>query len=100
LPKGIVINTEPSDLSATLAAPSEPAAGSEHDQISQNIEAVLEFYAREELKISHSQRFLERISEFIGGPVFMGMILLFVSFWLFLNWMFPEIGMVAIDPTP
>jgi hypothetical protein len=66
LPKGIVINTEPSDLSATLAAPSEPAAGSEHDQISQNIEAVLEFYAREELKISHSQRFLERISEFIG----------------------------------
>jgi hypothetical protein len=30
----------------------------------------------------------------------MGMILLFVSFWLFLNWMFPEIGMVAIDPTP
>jgi hypothetical protein len=42
---------------------------SERDQISQNIEAVLEFYAREEQKISRSQRILERISSFVGQPV-------------------------------
>jgi len=35
---------------------------SERDQISQNIEAVLEFYAREEDKITRSQRILERVS--------------------------------------
>jgi hypothetical protein len=35
------------------------------DQISQNIAAVLEFYTREEQKISRSQRILERISRFI-----------------------------------
>jgi len=35
---------------------------SERDQISQNIEAILDFYAREDQKISRSQRNMERIS--------------------------------------
>ena len=39
---------------------------SERDQICQNIEAILEFYTREEQKFSGSQRILERISRFIG----------------------------------
>lgn len=43
-------------------------AESERDQISQNIEAVLDFYTREEQKISRSQRILERISHLIGLP--------------------------------
>jgi uncharacterized membrane protein len=97
------MNTEPGDRSGTpdaSTAPSAPAAGSERDQISQNIEAVLDFYTREELKISRSQRFLERISEFIGRPVFLGMILLFVAFWILVNWMLPALGLVAFDPAP
>src|SRR5450756_1590490 len=49
---------------------------SERDQTSQNIEAVLDFYTREEQKISRSQRILERISHFIGQPLFLGFILL------------------------
>jgi uncharacterized membrane protein len=35
----------------------------EQDQITQNIEAVLAFYAREHQKISSSQRLLERLAE-------------------------------------
>jgi hypothetical protein len=35
---------------------------SERDQISQNIEAVLDFYTREDHKISCSQRVMERIA--------------------------------------
>src|SRR5664280_2688978 len=47
------------------------------DQTSQNIETVLDFYTREEQKISRSQRILERISNLVGQPVFLGFILLF-----------------------
>jgi uncharacterized membrane protein len=70
---------------APLEVEGAPTAGFERDQISQNIEAVLEFYAREEQKISRSQRILERISSFIGQPVFLGLILLFVALWILVN---------------
>jgi uncharacterized membrane protein len=73
---------------------------SERDQISQNIEAILEFYARENLKISRSQRVLERISGFIGQPVFLGFILLFVALWMFTNAVLHQAGMAEFDPAP
>jgi hypothetical protein len=44
----------------------DTAVESDHDQISQNIEAVLDFYSHEYQKISRSQRILERISRFLG----------------------------------
>src|SRR5664279_2703920 len=56
--------------------PGATPAESDRDQTSQNIEAVLDFYTREEQKISRSQRILERISRFVGQPVFLGIILL------------------------
>ena len=73
---------------------------SERDQISQNIEAVLEFYAREEQKISRSQRILERISSFVGQPVFLGFILLFVALWMLANAVMRQFGMAGFDPAP
>jgi uncharacterized membrane protein len=71
---------------------------SERDQISQNIEAILEFYAREDQKISRSQRVLERISQFIGQPVFLGFILLFVALWMLAA--LRQLGMAEFDPAP
>src|ERR1035437_6471309 len=73
---------------------------SEPDQTSQNIEAVLEFYTREEQKISHSQRILERISGFVGQPVFLGFILLFVVLWILANAVLRQFGMDEFDPVP
>jgi uncharacterized membrane protein len=73
---------------------------SERDQISQNIEAVLEFYAREEQKISSSQQILERVSHFIGRPVFLGFILLFVAFWMLANDALRQFGMTEFDSAP
>lgn len=73
---------------------------SERDQISQNIAAVLEFYAREEQKISRSQRILERISRFVGQPVFLGIILIFVTLWMLANAVLREFGMAEFDPAP
>jgi uncharacterized membrane protein len=77
-----------------------PQSGSGRDQISQNIEAVLEFYAREELKISRSQRILERISHLIGQPVFLGFILLFVALWMLANAVLHKAGMAEFDAPP
>lgn len=73
---------------------------SERDQISQNIEAVLEFYSREEQKISRWQRILERISLFIGQPLFLGLILLFVALWMLANTLLSHFGMEEFDPAP
>ncbi len=92
--------------SKAAASPASPPGArdtpseSERDQISQNIEAILEFYAREEQKISRSQRILERISRFVGQPVFLGFILLFVALWMLANAVLRQFGMAEFDPAP
>ena len=73
---------------------------SERDQISQNIEAVLDFYTREEQKISYWQRVLERISLFIGKPAFLGFILIFVALWMLANIVLHRLGRSEFDPAP
>jgi uncharacterized membrane protein len=73
---------------------------SELDQISQNIAAVLNFYSRENQKVSNSQRILERISNFVGQPVFIGIILLFVVFWITANSLLHRFGLPEFDPAP
>lgn len=78
----------------------KPLAESEQDQISQNIEAVLDFYAREDQKISRSQRMLEYFSGLIGQPAFLGVILCFVSIWTLTNSLMPRFGYAEFDPVP
>ena len=89
-----------STIQSSSTSAQEKSAGSEQDQISQNIEAVLEFYNREEQKISSSQRALEQISSFIGQPVFLGIILLFVGLWILANVLLHQLGMAVFDPPP
>ena len=73
---------------------------SERDPTSQNIETVLDFYTRKEQKISRSQRILERISNFVGQPVFIGFILVFVALWMVANAVLHRLGMAEFDPAP
>ncbi len=79
-----------------LPASPDAASDEERDQISRNIEAVLEFYAREEQKLSRSQRVLERISNFVGQPVFLGLTLVFVALWMLAN----SMPAYTFDPAP
>ncbi len=72
----------------------------ERDQIDQNIEAVQGFYSREHGKISRSQRFLERLSRFIGTPDFLGFILLAIAAWIAGNLLLPRLGLPQPDPAP
>ena len=70
------------------------------DMINQNIEAILAFYKREELKLSRPQRLLEIGSNFIGQPYFLGLILLFVAVWIFANQLISRLGWHQFDPSP
>jgi uncharacterized membrane protein len=78
----------------------EPASESEPALTDQNIEAVLAFYAREEQKMSRSQRALVRVSGLIGQPFFLGCILLFVALWALANAVLHLLGLPLFDPVP
>ena len=80
--------------------PPDQPLGSERDQISQNIDAVHEFYTREYQKISPSQRILERISHLVGKPAFLIFILLFVALWILANTLLHELGLSEFDRPP
>ena len=92
--------SEPAVPPAPPSPPPETPFESEHDPIGENIEAVLAFYEREEQKISRSQRILERISRFVGQPVFLGFILLFVALWMLANAVLRQFRMAEFDPAP
>src|ERR1035437_979629 len=85
--------------SSPADAPDKPM-DSDRDQTSQNIDAVLKFYTREEEKISDWQRILEHVSSFIGQPLFLGFILLFVALWVIVNIVLRLLGMTEFDPAP
>jgi len=94
------MSTQPAFPPTSPAEHSHTPLETERDQISQNIEAVLEFYTREEQKISRSQRILERISGFVGQPIFLGFILLFVALWILANVAMRLSGRAEFDPAP
>ncbi len=66
------------------------------EQVAENIETILEFYKREEEKISASQRALERVSALLGRPAFVYLTLLFVASWIGAQ----LLGWLDFDPAP
>ena len=76
------------------------APSAESEQIGQNISAVHEFYTREELKRSASQRHAESIGGFVGRPAFLVVILLFATFWIGANLALPLSGLLPFDAAP
>lgn len=94
------MKAEKAAFTASPPYPNGAPGDSERDQISQNIDAVLDFYTREEKKISGSQRILERISRFVGRPAFLGIILLLVGLWILANVALRLSGMAEFDPAP
>jgi uncharacterized membrane protein len=80
--------------------PEPPAPGAESGQIGDNITAVHDFYKREELKRSASQRHAESIGGFVGRPAFLVVILLFVLLWIAANLALLKTGRPVFDEPP
>ncbi|MEP6782902.1 MAG: DUF1003 domain-containing protein [Acidobacteriota bacterium] len=68
--------------------------------VSDNIDAVAEFYAREGRKISRPRSFIEKTSEFVGRPIYLGCIVAFVALWTLGNVFAERFGWVQFDPPP
>jgi len=85
-------------LSAAATPGVSPDAS--RDKISQNIETILEFYARDEQKLSSSQRVLETISGSLGRPLYLGSIVLLVALWILGNVIAHRMGYAELDPAP
>jgi len=98
----LLLISMPTPTPTPTAAPESAQAvlTAETDPTSQNIQAVLAFHAREEQKISASQRALERVSDFIGRPVFLELILVFVALWIVISIGLRQLGVVDFDPPP
>ncbi len=91
--------TPPTPPNSAAAAPGISPDAS-RDKISQNIETILEFYARDEQKLSRSQRALETISGSVGRPLYLGSIVLLVAFWMLGNVIAHRLGYAEPDPAP
>jgi len=70
------------------------------DQISQNIESIATFYVREEQKMSPAQRALGSFSEFLGKPLYLGLVIGFIALWMLVNVLPRLLGLAVFDPAP
>lgn len=77
-----------------------PATNTVPASINENIEAIGDYYKREEQRTTRAQRLLERLADAIGRPMFLSLILLFVAAWMLGNVLAPRFGLPAFDPPP
>jgi uncharacterized membrane protein len=68
--------------------------------VSQNIEAIGDYYKRAERSVGRLQRLLERISGAVGRPAFFAAVLVFIALWVLVNQFGSHVGIVAFDPPP
>jgi uncharacterized membrane protein len=89
----------PTPTRSAADAPGKPARPS-LDQISQNIETILEFYSRDEQKLNAPLRILETISDGVGRPLYLGVIVMSVALWILVNVAAHRMGFAEFDPAP
>lgn len=76
--------------------PSSAAGAEPPPHVAENIDAILEFYRREEESLSGSQRVLERMGRMFGRPAFLTFTLAFVATWIGAH----VAGWLAFDEPP
>ncbi len=79
-----------------------PAAATEGvpEHISQNIDRILAFHRREEVKLSNAQRRLEHIARWLGRPMYLLYAICVAVAWLLFNIMAPRLHLPRFDPPP
>ncbi|MES1196974.1 MAG: DUF1003 domain-containing protein, partial [Steroidobacter sp.] len=78
----------------------DAAADRVPEHISQNIDSILAFYNREELKISDSQRRLEFVGRSIARPLYLLSVISTAALWMLINSLAPRLGLPQVDPPP
>src|SRR5438876_6433451 len=70
------------------------------DPIHENIQDIVELHRRAENEVSRQQRTIEDITDFLGRPRFLFIILAFVSLWILVNALLIKFGLSSFDPPP
>jgi uncharacterized membrane protein len=70
------------------------------DPIDENIQTVAELYKRAEYKVSPQQRTIENVTDFLGQPRFLFIILIVVTSWIVVNILLTKFGLPSFDPPP
>jgi uncharacterized membrane protein len=70
------------------------------DPLNENIQTIVELHKRAENEVSKQQRTIEKITDFLGRPMFLFIILAFVLLWIIGNTLFIKLGFSSFDPPP
>ena len=70
------------------------------DPINENIQTIVELHKRAENEVSNQQRTIEDITNFLGRPIFLFIILAFVALWIIVNILLSRLGLPTFDPPP
>jgi uncharacterized membrane protein len=80
----------------------EPAAtGADlSERVAQNIETIAHLHTESEGKVGRNQRTIEKLTESIGQPWALNVILGLVALWIVINTLGPSLGLPEVDPPP
>ena len=70
------------------------------DPMNENIQTIVALHKRAENDVSKQQRIIEDITDFLGRPTFLFIILVFVSLWIIVNILLIKFGFSSFDPPP
>jgi len=75
-------------------------AKEEADPIDENIRTIADLSKHAEHNISPQQRVIEKVTDFLGRPIFLFIILLVVTLWIAINILLTTLGLPNFDPPP
>ncbi len=70
------------------------------DPIDENIQTIAELHKRAQNKVSPQQRTIENLTDFLGRPRFLYIILFVVLGWIMVNILLTKFGLPSVDPPP
>ena len=70
------------------------------DPISENIQTVADLHKHAERRISPQQRAIEKVTNFLGRPLFLFIILAIVAAWIIFTLLLTRLGLRDFDPPP
>ena len=83
-----------------MAQLTEPGDDALPDHVSQQVETIASLHARGESDVSVHQRTVEKVTAFLGRPLFLSFVLGVVALWVLLNLLMRRSGITAIDAPP
>src|SRR5574340_992419 len=70
------------------------------DPIGENIQTIADLYKHAEHSVSLQQRVIEIVTDYLGQPRFLFIIIIVVTIWIVVNILLPTFGVQNFDPPP